>query len=226
MKYLLLAMSLFSTAVLAEETRYDQVNISASASEQVAQDMMTVELYIQYEGERVAPLAEKLNIQMGKAIAIAKKVSSVSARTGKYSTTPIYNKRKIDGWRIRQSLHLESQDFAAMQQLLSQLQPSTNIASMGFKVSDALAEKTRSRLIDTAIGNFKQRAEQVSKAFSKSSYRIVNVSVNTLGDQYRAPPIMQRSQVAADAAMAAPAVVSGKQKVAVSVGGTIELSLD
>ena len=227
MQYLLLLLVLFSSTLFAaDDSHYERISLSATASEKVAEDLMIADLYIQHEGNNVATLTDKLNKQMTQALNMAKKVSSVIVRSGQYSTSPVYSKAKIDHWRVKQTLKVESQNFSDLQNLLSQLQSVAHISSISFKVSDDKSEATRSLLINKAIENFKQRAQQVTNAFGHKTYRIVSVDIQTFNSAPPRPVMYARAMVAdAPTMRSSPAISSGKEKIEVQVNGSIELQV-
>ncbi|MES9913159.1 MAG: SIMPL domain-containing protein [Candidatus Sedimenticola sp. 4PFRAG1] len=224
---LLLTALLFSTTLWAGDAplTYDRVNLSANAGQEVENDTLVAVLYSQWEDRDSAKAARKVNAAITRAMEKAKQVDDVSSRTLDYNTSPIYSKsssfggNKITGWRVRQSLRLESQDTTALSNLLGKLQEELALSSIQYTVSPDKREAAQDSLIAEAIGKFKQRAELISSEMNSSNYRLVNMNINTSGG---APRPYQVRAMAMDM-KAAPTLEAGTQRIEVSVSGTIEL---
>ena len=102
--------SMFYTSAVAEDTpvTYDRVTLSANAEKQVENDTVVAQLFSEREGEQTSQLAAEVNKNIAWALERAKKVEAVSAQTTGYHSQPVYQKQKIIGWRVRQSIKLES----------------------------------------------------------------------------------------------------------------------
>ena len=104
------------------ETYYDRISLSANATEQVANDTMVAKVYSEEEGSKAAELSERVNENIRWGLGLVKKYPDIKHQTNAYSSHPIYNNNKIKGWRVRQSLQLESQDMALMSKVLGRMQ--------------------------------------------------------------------------------------------------------
>lgn len=214
-------------AVLAgDNTHYDRINLSASAQEEVKSDTIVAVLYAQEEGDTLAPLSDRVNRRIQEAIKKSKAVDGIEVRTLGYTTQPRYQKQRLTGWLVRQSIQLKTRDLDAMGNLLGKLQNDLALQSMGYRVSPQQLDAVKERLIERAIAGFKQRAQSVTRQWGRKDYRLVTMSIND-GN----PPVMPRSYaVMQDSAMSAtmsapPAIEPGTQTVQVSVSGTIELAV-
>jgi predicted secreted protein len=122
----LLLFSLLASGVAGadDETRYNQVQLDAQASEQVSNDTMHVSLDSWGEHRDAAKLAAQVNEDMEWALSLAGKHAAVKASTGSYQTWPISAKDNTvtRGWRARQGLQLESRDSKTLSQLAGLLQ--------------------------------------------------------------------------------------------------------
>lgn len=207
-----------------EVPRYNQISLSAEASEQVSNDTMHVTLNTYGEHRDAAQLAAQINRDMAWALALVKTHQGIKAASGSYQTWPLTSKdgRTTTGWRGQQSLELESKDSEQLGKVIGDLQERLKIGDMNFTVSDDKRNGVENRLIDSALNAFETRAKIIASNLKASSYRIVSINI---GSSSQPPPIMYRSSVAmatmeADSAVA---VESGESEVAVNVNGTIEL---
>lgn len=207
--------------------RYNQVNLAAQSSEQVANDTLQVTLTTYGEDAQLAKLAAQINADMDWALAKVKPHADVKSSTGSYQTYPVTSKdgRTTTGWRGQQTLQLESRSITALGALAGELQDRLRITAMQFTVSNERRTAVENRLVDAALDAFKTRARIVADNLKARDYRIVNVSINTSSSMQ--PPVMYRSKLAMASVEAdsAVAVEGGESEVQVSVNGTIELVL-
>lgn len=200
----------------------NQVSFSISTREEVPNDLLVAVLYAQEEGQETKSLSDKVNTAIAWAIGQAKKIDNLKVQTLNYRTTPVYHRNQITGWRVRQSIRLESRDATALSQLLGQLQSRLKLESIGYQVSDELRESTQQELLLKALAMFEKRAELITKALRRPDYELVKVDINT-GHDHRPPVPMMRAMAAE--AMAAPQIEAGTGTVTLTLTGTIELKL-
>ena len=216
----------YASAAENEPLNYNLINIQAEASRQVSNDEMHAVLYIEKSNKQPAALSSQITQLMNQSMAIAKKYPQVKVETGAQSTYPIYDNdtTKFKEWRGRAEIRLESKDFKATSQLISELQQNFQTQSVNFTVSDEQRKKVENELMIEASKNFQQRAQIVSQAWNKPSYNLVNLNLNT--NNYFPQPIMMRASMAKfDVANAAPAqdVAAGESKITVNANGSIQL---
>lgn len=232
MRYLtlpsLVFASLLSTAAFAQQAEplnYNLVNVQAEATRQISNDEMHAVLYIERSKKQPAELSALITQLMNQAIAASKKYPQVKVETGTQSTYPVYDNdsQKLKEWRGRAELRLESTDFKAVSQLISELQQNFQTQSIEFTVSDAKRKKVENELMVEASKNFQQRAQMLTSAWNKSSYNLVNLNLNT--NNYYPQPVMMRANMAKLAgAEAADAqnVAAGESKITVNANGSIQ----
>jgi predicted secreted protein len=151
---------------------------------------------------------------------LIKQHDSIKVQTGSYSTTPVYQNNKITGWRVRQSIRLESQDMTLMSDLLGKLQKTLAVQQISFAVSPGLKNKTDDELISEALVVFEQRAKNIIGQLKRKNYKIVDLNVSTTAGHY---PRRSYEAVPMASKVAAPAIESGEQTLAVTVSGEIEM---
>lgn len=217
-------LSLPALAQAAEALNYNIVNIQADATRQVSNDEMHAVLYIEKSNKQPAELAAQINQLMSQAVNTARKYPAVKIETGSQTTYPIYDNdsRKLKEWRGRAEVRLESTDFKAASQLVSELQQNFQTQSISFSVSDAQRKKVENELMVEASKNFQQRAQTLSQAWNKSGYNLVNINLNT--SNYGGQPVPRMAMMKAAAADAIPEqeMAGGESKITVNANGTIQ----
>lgn len=222
----LLAWALAGGTVHAEQPlTYDRVSFGVTAAKEVPNDTLTAVLYAEQEGQNTAELANKVNEAITWALDTAKQAAGVESRTLDYTTQPVYdNNGKVSAWRVRQDIQLKSQDNKALSGLLGTLQEKLRIGSISYGVSPALQDATTKELIDQALKNFKERAEQLKGGIGRNEYRVVRLDVQA-GTDFGDPPMpMMRMAAEAAAAPAPPTLEGGKRTLQVNIQAEIELS--
>lgn len=217
----LLALGLAPALYADDHTHYNHVHLSVSASGPVENDTMVAIVYTEEEGRDVVSISRTVNQKIQQGLALVKEHPGIKYQTNAYSSNPVYNHNKIIGWRVRQSLRLESKDMTLMSGVLGKLQHQLALQSMQFTVSPESKNKQDEKLIDQALEAFNQRAKQVVKKLSKNSYKIIDMDITTTGT--RGVPTQYQMRAMAMKADVAPAVSAGEQTLTVRVSGNIEL---
>ncbi|MCP3663506.1 MAG: SIMPL domain-containing protein [Gammaproteobacteria bacterium] len=208
-----------------EPLTYDRVSFSVSASDEVENDTLVVQMYAQREGGNAGELAQEVNRLVAQAMTQAKTVPAVKAQTREYSTSPIYRERAITGWRVRQGISLESQDAAALSKLIGALQERLVIGRIGYTLSPALKEQMDEQLTARAIAQFNWRAALISREMGGSGYHLVAMNINTSGNQPRIRAMAMADESRALKSATPPTLEAGTQRVEVRIDGTIELNM-
>jgi predicted secreted protein len=200
-----------------------QVEISAQASREVANDLMTATVYVEASDPAAASVAATLNRVTADALKTAAQFPSVKARSGGNQTYPVYDRNnRQSGWRGRAEVRLESKDFQAMSELVGRLQSSMQLANIGFGVSPELKRQTENDLITEAVAAFRARADIATRALGGAQFRIRNLALNT-GGQFPGPRPMARMSAAEAAPAPPPVFEGGTSQVQVGASGTIEV---
>lgn len=211
------------TAVAHENPQsYDRINFQVSALEEVENDTLVVIMYSERSGQKPSTIADEVNRNIGWAVDLAKKRGAVKVQTLHYRQDPLYNNQSISGWKIRQSIRLESTEVASLSALIGELQGRLSVASLRYTVSPTRRDKVERRLIAEALNRFRSRGEQIKVELGRTGFRIVNMDVITSG-QSLAPVRMRAPAMMENSAVAAPSIEPGVQSVSVQVSGTIEL---
>ncbi len=205
------------------KTLFDRVDLQAQSSREIDNDLMQVTLSVQKEDKNPARLADEINQTMSWALQTARASKDVIVKSGSYQTYPVYqaNGNTVGHWRATQQILLESTNTTTLTTLIGQLQTRLQIEAMGFAVSPGKRREAENSLIEAALAAFKTRADIVRANLNATSYRIINISVNTSGEEFRRPVAAMAEMSLAKTA--APAVEAGSSQVTVSVSGTVQL---
>ncbi len=203
---------------------HNRISLSVDASDEVDNDLLVATLGIQREGSRAAPLADEVNRAINGALAEARKLAVVKVQTQSYQTSPVYRNNTLSGWRVSQSIRLESKDSAELSELIGRLQDKLALQSIGFEVSDEARRAADEVLIKEALSRFRERAAMITDQLGRRSYRIIQADVNTHG--FQPAPRVRGMAMRAEAAVATPQFEAGTQTLRINVGGQIELSED
>ncbi len=215
---------LLEHTALADEKplTYDRINMAVSASDEVLNDTLVAVLYAQREGSDAAQLSEEVNHNINWAAELVKKTKGVKLQTIDYRTSPVYRKQALSGWRVRQSIRIESRDAARLSTLIGRLQERLAVESIAYMISFEKRQAAEDRLIREAIASFKRRAELITKQLDRSDYRLVHMDVNSSSQPIRPPHIRA---MAMEKAAVPPTLEPGTQTVRININGTIELQI-
>lgn len=218
----------------AEPAKTDVLSLSASATTEVARDMLQLRFSTTREGKEAAAVQTELKQALDAALAEARKVAKpgqVDLQAGNLSIYPRYGQPKagssaapqITGWQGSVELLVQGRDMEAISKLSGRIS-SLAIANVSYGLSREAREKAEGEVVAQAIASYKSKASIYAKEFGYSNYRIGEVSVNA--DQPM--PVMMAAQArfktmgaAADEALP---VESGKATVTVNVSGNVVMT--
>lgn len=204
----------------------NQLQLSASASVDVAQDLLTITMNTVREGPDPAAVQSQLKQALEAALTEARKAAlpgQLDVRTGNFSLYPRYGRDgKSAGWQGSTELVLEGRDFARISATAGKVQ-SLTMGAVGFGLSREQRAKSETEAQTQAIERFKARASDIARGFGFTGYVLREVSVSA-SDQGFVP----RPRVLAMAAKAVSSdesipVEAGKSTVTVTVSGSVQL---
>ena len=200
------------------------VNLSSSASIEVARDFMSVTLSTTREGADAHTVQAALKQALDAALAEARRAAKpgqVDVRTGNFSLYPRHtNKGVMFGWQGTAELTLEGRDMTAIGQLAGRISTMT-IARVSHGLSRELREKTEGEAAAQAIARYRAKAAEYATQFGYSSYSIREVNVSS--DEPPGGPIpMMRAQAMTREDAALP-VEAGRAPVTVTVTGSVQM---
>jgi predicted secreted protein len=225
---LALAAGLAASAAFAQtpaEPRFNQVDLQAEVTREVANDLMTATMVAEANDPSPAQVAAQINRATADALKVAAEFKTVKARSGFTNTFPVYDRAgKLTGWRGRSELRLESKDMQAMSTLIGRLQSSLQLGGVQFAVSPEVRRQVQNELLTEAVAAFRERADIATKALGGRSYKIRRIGLNTGGFVPGPRPMMAERAVAASSpSVPPPAFESGTSMVQVSANGTVEV---
>lgn len=201
------------------------IDLSVESSRPAANDLQRAVVFFEATDANLNTLNRRVNQSINQGLAIAKGSPAVKVRSGNSSTWPNYtrNTQKIESWRARSELVLESKDSAALSDLLGKLQGELALGQISFTPSPETRRKAEDEAIVDAIAAFKARADLAANALGRK-YRIRQFAINT-NQNFRPTPVPMGRAVAMSVASDAtpPSIESGETQISVTVTGTVEL---
>jgi predicted secreted protein len=204
-------------------TMQNILNLSATASAPITPDTAFISLFAERTGPEAAVIISEINALMADALAQAKQVAGVEARTGNFSTYQQYdNKGKQTGWVVRSELVLKSKDFGVLGKLAGSLSKTLKISGNGFEVSSELKNREEEKLMLQGLELFQSKAKIASKAMGFEGYAVREISLdqaNVEGNQPR--PMMMVRGASMDAAQADVPMQAGATTISLTVRGAV-----
>ena len=203
------------------------LQLSASGTVQVQQDLLVLTLAATKEAADAAGVQTQLKQALDAALAEARRAAQpqqMDVRTGAFGMYPRYGKDgKITGWQGRAELVLEGRDFPRITATAGKIQTMA-IHQVAFGLSREARAKVEGEAQTQAIDQFKARATELAKGFGFSNYSLREVAVNSNEMQPGPRPRM----MAAEAKMgsysdSAVPVEAGKAQVIVNVSGSVQM---
>lgn len=224
-KTLLLALFLvipLSGQAADADARLRTVDLSAEASVPAANDLGVATMYVEQTQTDAAALAREINRTISAALDISRAHADIKTQSAGISTSPVYAKggSRIDAWRMRSEIRLESRNSTSLSALVGKLQETLNVSQISMQPSPETRRKATEEAMVAALRNFEQRAELIASTLGKR-YILHRLNVSESG--YR-PPVYAKMRNSAMMADAAPAPIEGGESdVSVTVSGAIEL---
>jgi predicted secreted protein len=201
------------------------LQLSATGTVEVQQDLLTLNLTTTREGAEPAAVQNQLKAALDAALSEAKRAAlpgQLDVRTGNFSLYPRYTRDgKINGWTGSAELVLEGRDFPRITTTAAKIQTMT-MGGVGFGLSREQRARVESEAQAIAIERFKAKATELAKGFGFSGYTLREVAVNSNDQGYPRPRVMAMELKSAPADAPVP-VEAGKSSVVVTVSGSVQL---
>lgn len=201
------------------------VNLSATSSEDVNNDMVRLHWQIQAQGNSANEVMNQVNRALNDSIATLSKNREVSKLRNNIQTYPQYGKdRSIQGWQATGSLSFEMKVQALKDQGALGISKGLALGNLDYFPSDQALETSRTKLLESAMKQFQDKAALVSKGFGKAGYSLSEISIND--DNIGRPvPVFARAYSAPSDMMGKSAMevasASGASQVNVGVSGRV-----
>lgn len=202
------------------------VQLSASGSVDVQQDMLTITLSTTKEGSDPALVQTQLKQALDTALQQVKQFAeprALEVKTGAFSLQPRYGKdSKISSWSGYAELVLEGRDFARIGSAAGKIQGLT-IANSSFSLSREAQAKVETQAQEIAIDRFKNKAAEIAKGFGFSSFTLREINISNSDTEYSIRPRMVSAPMKAMASDAPVPMEAGKSTVQIQVSGSVQL---
>lgn len=218
----------------AAERRTDVLNLQASASIEVARDMLSLTFSTTREGKEPGAVQTELKQALDAALTEARKVAKpgqVDVEAGSLSVYPRYGQPtgkaggqpQINGWQGSVELVVKGRDMDAISRLTSRI-TTLNIANVSYGLSREAREKAEQSVVADAIANYKTKAGLYAQQFGYRGFQIGEVSVNADGGAPEMVGLSRMKTMAAPGADMSLPVESGKTTVTVTVNGNVVMT--
>ena len=212
---------------MAAPVPHNVVQLSASGSVDVQQDLLVLTLSTARDGKDAAMVQSQLRQALDAAVLEARRHAEpgqMEVRTGNFSLFPRYSQNsQISGWQGNTELVLEGRDFARITSTAARI-TSMTIAQVAFSLSPQQRSKVERDAQTLAIENFKTQAADLTRAFGFADYTLREVSVNSNSYAPGPRPRMMAMEAKSDMVGSAPiAVEAGKSTVTVNVSGSVQM---
>jgi len=229
---LIALLFLFTSSAMASEGKKRKgayLNISATESVKVVEDLLLVNLRFEAEGKSVSAVQEKINKTMGEALSKAKSIKNAEISTEQYSVYKYHprvkkGEKKKTIWRGAQHMKISGKSADDILKMTGELQKmGLATSNLGYVVSPEKHEETRDALMEKAIKKLLTKSDRVAKAIGKKSTEVVNINIDS--NHYQ-PLLRKRSKLmamsAADSSEKhAPVAEPGQGQVTMTVSATI-----
>lgn len=222
------ALCLSTLSALAQSsaaTPQNVLQLSASGTVEVQQDLLMLNLIATREGPDPATVQAQLKAALDAALTEAKKsvlAGQLEVRTGNFSLSPRYGRDgRIGSWQGRAELVLEGRDFPRITATAAKIQTMT-MGAVGFGLSREQRARVEGEAQAIAIEHFKSKAAELAKGFGFAGYTLREVAVNSNDQGYPRPRMMAMEMKSSQADAPLP-VEAGKSSVVVTVSGSVQL---
>jgi predicted secreted protein len=220
----LIAASALAASAQTVPAPQDVLNLSASGTVEVAQDLVTLTLSTTKMGRDASLVQSQLKSALDAALADARKAADpgqMDVRTGGFSIGPRYTNTGPDGWQGTAELVLEGRDLARIAQVAGRIATMT-VAGVHFGLSREARVRVESDAQKIAIDRFRAKAAELARGFGFGGYALREVTVTSAEN---APgPRMYAMAASASRAEAQPVPLeAGKQAVTITVSGSVQL---
>lgn len=224
----LLGAPLAAPAAADTPLPYQRVSFSTEVAREIPNDQMNAVLSVEYSDKDATRLAQQVATVMNDAMKKAAAFPAVKTTSGSQNTWPVYGpglttSSKLESWRARAEIRLESRDFKAASELIAKLQDKLQLNGVSFSVAPDTRRKTEEAMTAEAIAAFRARAETVRTAWTAKSYRLVDMNLGAGGGPM--PYLAMARGKSMDAMESVPAqdMAGGESRLVVNVSGSIEL---
>jgi len=225
---LIAAMALLASSVgwaqeLPPPAPHNVLQLSASASVEAQQDLLSVTLSTTSQDADAAAVQRQLTAAVDAALASLRPLiqpGQLDVRTGRFGLSPRWNRDgRIDGWTGTAEVVVEGRDFPRITQAAAKVQTLV-VHGIGFGLSRQEQERAEREAQAAAIQRFRGKADELARSFGFSGYALREVSVGA--NEAGPVPVRMMAPAAAGIAGQVP-VEAGRSTVRVTVSGSVQL---
>jgi len=200
------------------------MSLTASASAELANDVLRITLNTTKEGQDAASVQAALRQAVDAALAEARKSAEpgqMEVRTGNFSLYPRYSQQgRMSGWNGTAELVLEGKDMLRIAQAAGRIQ-TLSVAQVVQGLSREARQKLEGEATGRAIASYRAKALDYAKQFGFGGYTLREVSVSAQEPGGPPMPVMRaKAMMAEDASLP---IEVGKGTVIVTVSGSVVL---
>lgn len=197
-----------------------QIELSVDGSQLAANDLASAVLFAESSAQRASDAARTVNTTMADAIKRCRQNSGMVCRSGNTSTQPVHGKAgRIDGWRVRSELLVESTNIDAFSDFVGRLQESLSVSDVGLRPAANTRKQAEDAAIVDTLAAFRARASLIADTMGKP-YHITRLNVASHANVPM--PVMRTMMMKAEAAPLP--IEAGEATVSVTISGQIELA--
>ncbi|MFH4356111.1 MAG: SIMPL domain-containing protein [Neisseriaceae bacterium] len=213
----------------SQQAGYNRIELSTTVSEKLSNDTLSVVFSIQSERSDRQLAMNEVSSRLNQVLHAVGTNSAFKGKILNRSGSSFLRGAGLKNhekpvWREIALVEVVSQDIAALDRLIAQLQNWASVQSLDFSVSRQKKLELESKLEQQGIKSFRGKAEQVTKAFGGKDYRIVSVTLDQITPSYHST----FSASSAAQLSSAPVVVDsqagmGEQTLKLELKGVIEI---
>lgn len=216
-----ICISASNAQALDEPTLFNQMHVQAQVERDVVNDEIQSLLVSEHQGKNASDLSDRVNQDMKWALSKVTLYKDIEVSTCAYQTYPIYKDNDVVGWRVSQEIQLISRNMARQSEVIGELQEKSQVRQMQFSASKQTRDQIENELIEEAMQAFKRKVEIIRKHMQDKDYRIVNLHINSNGQQLQ-PMQAQRGMMQSMEMVSAPTVEAGTSNINVTVSGSVQ----
>jgi predicted secreted protein len=200
------------------------LQLAATGSVEVRQDLLSMALGTTREGEDPAAVQRELTAAVDAALAQAKPLvqpGALDVRTGRFGLAPRWRDGRVDGWTGSADILIEGHDFARIAQAATRV-TTLSVRGVSFGLSNTARERAEHDAQAQAVQRFRAKADELARSFGFAGYTLREVAVSANEPGYAT--MRMAAPMAPGVAAAAPVPVeAGKTEVRITVSGSVQL---
>lgn len=173
----------FSPTHASPRDNVTTIELSAEAAGTAANEMASVTVWAEAAGNTLEEISAQVKRRISDALEICKTHPDIRVKHGGTHSYPVYAQgNRIESWRMRSQLILQTKNIAALAELLGKLDASLGISSLNLQPLPETLEKAENEAIIAAMRAFRARAEIVARSFGRP-YHIKHMAIGSTGKQ-------------------------------------------